>query len=74
MKKSEILLDVQEKIREVLGCDITITEDTLLSDIGDSIELTEVVWRLEDKYDVSIPMGVNRVGDVVKCCFPAATA
>jgi acyl carrier protein len=66
MDRREILKVIQEEVKELVTCEIT--EDTILTDIGDSLELTELVFKLEDKYDVSIPMNVRTVGCVIDAC------
>jgi acyl carrier protein len=68
MDRREILKAIQEEVKELVTCEIS--EDTVLTDIGDSLELTELVFKLEDKYDVSIPMNVRTVGCVIDACMP----
>lgn len=72
VSRKEILKAIREEAKDILNCDCTINEDTLLLDIGDSLELTELFWKLEEKYNVSIPLNANKIGDIINYCFPAA--
>jgi acyl carrier protein len=65
--KKDVLKEIQNKIKEEFGCDVD--EETKLMDIGDSLELTELVWKLEDKYDVSIPYNAQTIGEVLNACI-----
>ena len=72
VSRKEILKAIREEAQDILNCDCEINEESLLIDLGDSLELTELVWKLEEKYDVSIPMNANKIGDIINYCFPEA--
>ena len=64
-------MDTEKKIKEIISeftCDEPelISNDTRLEDIGlDSLDLVEMVIRIEEEYDINIPDNVLNGGEWV---------
>ena len=70
---AQILAQIQEMLAEILpqGAPQVTADLDLINDLNiDSLKVMELVEKLEDAYDLSIPInilaGVRTVGDLVK--------
>ena len=69
--EKEVLTSVIEILKEHLGDKFTgdLNRETSLESIDiESIHMVEIVFNIEDKYDINVPLesvgGVNTVGDL----------
>lgn len=62
--RAEVLSQVTTVIKKDLG--VEVTEATLVKDLGDSLDVMEVLLKVEEEYKIQLATeGLNTVGDLV---------
>lgn len=75
----EVDVLIRERVRGKLPADVTITADTVLKDLGlSSLQLADIVYTLEDRYEVefdeSKAANLETVGQMVAIANEALAA
>lgn len=74
--KDSLISDIASMVRHVLrNPDIPIDENTSLESLGvDSLDLVELLFLIEDKFQIDIPYNANQQGDAASFTTVGAVA